>query len=1097
MRTLSPLLVMLLLCTSLQGFAQGFHSVHSPNGVVVWAVGTNGTIYRSFDGGATWGNFSDGSTTFRSVFTLAQYVWLVGDNGTYRRSVNGGGSWSSGTLAGGVRLNAVAFASPSVGWIAGHNGTLLGTTDGGVTWTEQVSGTAQNLNAIAAVDAQNAYVAGAAGTLLKTTDGGASWASAAGVGWTRDIFSVSARGSHVYAVGALEFSVRSTNGGGSWSALNFKTDSRSDVHGVFAHTPDSVRFIGGGGAIRVSTDGGSTFTWGLHGMHAQLSSIYFYDALRGWASSPMNYAVLSTTDGGLTWSLPSGTTVTRQWVQKFSAGSIGNTFMIDPFDRDKIWVIMGNSVYLSTNRGETWVLQAGKSAGGGSCHSFYISPKNPNLWVVAATGTTDAVRRSTNAGVSWTTSIAANFTSYGMPLEMDSDRPDTLYFAPDGSGGTTPNARFYCSKDFGLTWDTVTITRFRSPCDILLVPDNPAIIYVADGVTGTAPGKMWRSPDAGRSWDSIYAVSGSEIPMMAMSRHRTSYAYATAWGSGGYWKTTNTGLQWSPIAGTSSTWGTDVAKDDPNVVLYGTYGGGTAYLSTNAGTSFISSPLSGSNSGMLCYDRATLLVHQAGNGVWKYSITYTVPTVNAEVLVLLTPSGGESWQYNSSHSITWTAANLTNVRIELQTTAGGVWQTIAASVPASAGSHPWTIPNQPTTEARIRISDASDSSPVDSSGVFSIVVPGISPQPAAVAFGGVSVGSSAVDTVRLFNTGTGTLVISSVTTSSSRFVAGRTSFSIPAGQSDTLSVVFLPDQEQTFEDTLVLMHNAPTVSLHVPLSGSGITSAPVLLSPANGATAQPASVTLQWDTVAGGTSYHVQLATSATFATLIVNDSLAPSTSREVGLLAGNATYYWRVRGKFGGQWTSWSSPWSFTTASQVTAQYEVQEGWNILSLPMIVDDPRKELVLPTAASGAFSFSPSEGYIIRDSLENSVGYWVKFNAAEMISLTGQVSLRDTVAVGAGWNLIGTVAEPIAVGWIQEVPAGIVASAFYGYEGAYAPVDTLHPFRGYWVKANQQGLLVMDVTPAHPTRPAGKQAARAQDGGQESLTRERKPMQEGR
>jgi photosystem II stability/assembly factor-like uncharacterized protein len=48
-------LLVCLCCVATFTFAQGFNSVHSPNGVDVWAVGRQENIFHSFDGGITWG----------------------------------------------------------------------------------------------------------------------------------------------------------------------------------------------------------------------------------------------------------------------------------------------------------------------------------------------------------------------------------------------------------------------------------------------------------------------------------------------------------------------------------------------------------------------------------------------------------------------------------------------------------------------------------------------------------------------------------------------------------------------------------------------------------------------------------------------------------------------------------------------------------------------------------------------------------------------------------------------------------------------------------------------------------------------------------
>jgi photosystem II stability/assembly factor-like uncharacterized protein len=700
-------------------FGQGFYSVRSPNGTDVWAVGNGGNIFHSYDGGVTWTTKTQGSGALRSVFSVGTSVWIVGDSGSCYYSANSGDTWTSKTLGTGATLRSIVFANAATGWIAGDNGTILKSTDDGATWNQQVSTTTQRLNKVFFSDAQTGFAVGAVGTFLKTTNGGITWTSVSVNGVTSDLYSVSATGLAVYVAGADGFSYRSLDGGATWTSLDFKIDSKSDVYGVFVGAGRNVAFVGGGGFIRMTFDGGKSYTWGMHPMLARLNDIFFFDDMHGWACSEKNNAVLRTTDGGVTWTLPQGTSVSYQWVNKFSAGSIGNDFVINPWNKDRIYVAMQSTIYMSGDRGETWMPTATISTGG-STWSFYISPKDTNAWIVANSGGGKGVKRSTNRGVTWTTPLMRNFTTYGMPLEMDPDHPDTVLFAAEGTS-SGPDGILYRSIDFGATWDTLSRTQFRSPCDVVIVPDSTSIVYVGDGVTGNGLAQLWRSSDGGLTWTSILTQVNSEIPTISISRLRNKDAYATAWSSGGVTRTTNFGTSWPSVATTSATWGTDIAKDDPNLVMYGTYGGSTSYLSTNAGATFIATSLSGSNSAILCYDRATILAHQAGGGVWKYNVTYTVPTTTTQALTLVSPNGGESWARSSVHNITWTLTNVSNVRIDYKTAPDGPWQSIVANTPAVSGSYTWLVPNTPTTQARVRISDAFDATPVDSSDAdFSI-----------------------------------------------------------------------------------------------------------------------------------------------------------------------------------------------------------------------------------------------------------------------------------------------------------------------------------------------------------------------------------------
>ncbi|MBX2989923.1 MAG: choice-of-anchor D domain-containing protein [Bacteroidetes bacterium] len=814
---------------SVFGYADGFLRVHSPNGLHVWAVGFNGRVFQSVDGGATWSNHTQGTGTLRGVHALGSSVWIVGDNGKHFFSSNSGSTWSEQTLNGAATLNDIVLIDNQTGFIVGNSGVIFKTINGGAIWESKTSTTSQKLNAVAFSTPQIGYAVGNAGVVLKTVDAGESWSSIGNAGWTNDLTGVSVSGSTVYVTGVNGFCVKSVNSGASWSALNFMTDSYSDVNAVFAKSDNEAVFVGGGGYVRLTNNGGTTFTWGRHTLHGTLNSVFFYDAMNGWACSDKNNVVLRTTDGGANWSLPTGTTVSMNWVQKLSISATvrGNAFSMHPSDKNIIYCALGTRVYASYDRGETWVQIATMPAGGSKVNSFYVSPKDSNLWV-AAYGAPDRIVRTTDRGVTWTaTTPTMNFSEYGMPLEMDGSHPDTLIFGPE-------DGHIWRSTDFGATWTDWSNPGFRSPCDIVVVRDEPDVIWVGDGVTGSGQGQMFRSRDGGRTFQLIYTTTGSEIPTTVGSSLDNKVGYATAWGSGGVNKTADMGLSWNSVATTGSAWGVDIAKDDPNVMMFGVYGGSTSYLSSNAASSFLTSPLTGSNYAIFAYDRGTFLAQQSG-GIYKYNFTYVVPSSNLQTLALTAPSGGEIWAYGTTRNIAWNSSNIANVKIEYKTAPASAWQTVVANTPGAMGTYAWQIPATPTTQARVRISDVGDNTPIDSSqGVFSITVAAISAQPGSLDFGSVVVGSTGSQILTLTNNGTAALIVSSVTATDPAFIAGRTSFTIPAGQSDTLSVLFSPGSAQAFAAQLTIGCNVPGSPYEIPVSGTGLSNATLALLSPNG-----------------------------------------------------------------------------------------------------------------------------------------------------------------------------------------------------------------------------------------------------------------------
>ena len=93
-------------------------------------------------------------------------------------------------------------------------------------------------------------------------------------------------------------------------------------------------------------------------------------------------------------------------------------------------------------------------------------------------------------------------------------------------------------------------------------------------------------------------------------------------------------------------------------------------------------------------------------------------------------------------------------------------------------------------------------------------------------------------------------------------------------------------------------------------------AAPALASPSDGAAGVSTSPTLSWNASTGATSYGLQVSTSPTFSTTVVNQSGITGTSWQISGLANNTKHYWRVNATSAGGTSDWSSVRCFKTAS-------------------------------------------------------------------------------------------------------------------------------------------------------------------------------------
>ncbi len=610
-------LILIFLSLTISGYSQGFNSVHSADGNYVMAVGDDGLVFRSANGGANWESYSLSAFDFKGVFIVGTTFHIATESGiVFRGSTASPNVLTPSFLGDGVELNDVFFLNSNDGFVCGDGGKVYKTNDGGTTWSLISTGIAAvNLNAISFSDANNGVVVGNNGAIYITNNGGTSWTSETS-GTSYDLLAVKYFSGGITAVGKYGTLLMKT-GAGSFTAVDSKIIT--DINGVSGPDFNNVHLCGGGGFIRNNKSGSSEFlNFEMNPMTADLSGIYFTDANTGYAVSSLNKAVIKTTDGGNSWSLTGGTTITHQWQTKLTgSGGIGNGFYYappayqSPERRDVVYICQGNVIHRSYDRGETWQQIATVSIGS-RAHSFYVSPIDSNLMIASMDSFDGKVVRSTNHGATWTLVWSGALTSYGMPLEMDPSNPNNLVLGPD-------NSTLLKSTNFGLNWTTLSPTVFVSPCDITIHPENPDLMLLGD----SGPSKLWKSSNGGLNWTLTNSQSTSEVPMIGITQLDINLAFHTVWSTGGVFKTTNAGSNFSNVTTTGSAWGCDIAKDDPTGFAFVTYGR-VGYVTTNAGATFTNVGSIGSaNAGVLYLNKGQILAQGTG-GVYKLGITYNV-----------------------------------------------------------------------------------------------------------------------------------------------------------------------------------------------------------------------------------------------------------------------------------------------------------------------------------------------------------------------------------------------------------------------------------------------------------------------------------------
>jgi hypothetical protein len=216
--------------------------------------------------------------------------------------------------------------------------------------------------------------------------------------------------------------------------------------------------------------------------------------------------------------------------------------------------------------------------------------------------------------------------------------------------------------------------------------------------------------------------------------------------------------------------------------------------------------------------------------------------------------------------------------------------------------------------------------------------------------------------------------------------------------------------------------------------------------------------TLWWNVSIPGTpidiSYNIPIG-AAMYLRDQINGSflnLGPFTGQGIVTIPGNYTYIF-PKAYLKMEYSNINP--GATTQSSVS----INNGWNLLSVPLAASDMTGTALFPTAISPFYAYNA--GYNPVTTLENGIGYWAKFESNQSVIITGNYVTGNEISVVLGWNLIGPFAYSVVVSGITTSPPNILSSPFYGYEGGYIIPTTLLPGKGYWIKASQNGVIQLN------------------------------------
>ncbi|MBE0644573.1 MAG: T9SS type A sorting domain-containing protein [Bacteroidetes bacterium] len=285
----------------------------------ITAVGSNGLILQSDNGGASWRTVSSAaSENLRRVRWFSPSLGiLLGNGGMALKSTDGGATWQQLTTGTSVVLFDVHFFDENNWLVIGQAAFEMTTTDGGATWDYQGSGT-NNFNEIA-FKGDLGIIVGNKGTIRTTEDGGSHWRDRSGA-TDFELTSISiGDDSTAIAVGANGTILRTEDKGRKWTVVFASIPlSTFRLSGVRHLTRERVVLAGYGGLLLWSTDAGLSWYPQESNTQKNLEALSFIDSKNGVAAG-WDGTIMRTTTGGtlavtrLAGSLPASVRVQESW----------------------------------------------------------------------------------------------------------------------------------------------------------------------------------------------------------------------------------------------------------------------------------------------------------------------------------------------------------------------------------------------------------------------------------------------------------------------------------------------------------------------------------------------------------------------------------------------------------------------------------------------------------------------------------------------------------------------------------------------------------------------------------------------------------------
>ncbi|RLA38660.1 MAG: hypothetical protein DRQ64_08445, partial [Gammaproteobacteria bacterium] len=269
-----------------------------------WVVGIGGRILHSLDGGTSWQPQNSGTRMTLLGLSLTdgvEQLCVVGQSGLVLTSTDGGQHWQTQSSGTKNTLTAVSFSDAEQGWAVGSGGTILHTLDAGISWEAQNSAIEERLRDVSfSADAQLGRVVGENGRVLRTVDGGLNWLAQDSGSWSTFLAVSFADAQQGWAVGRDGTLLFTNDSGQSWQLQSSGASPWLQSLVSEQNSPQQKKVDTKAATLSVDDEAKQWRINNSDALEGVESLSYIRDVERGWAVEPAG-RFLITTGAGVTW----------------------------------------------------------------------------------------------------------------------------------------------------------------------------------------------------------------------------------------------------------------------------------------------------------------------------------------------------------------------------------------------------------------------------------------------------------------------------------------------------------------------------------------------------------------------------------------------------------------------------------------------------------------------------------------------------------------------------------------------------------------------------------------------------------------------------